>query len=101
MRQTEQMPSLQPSAMGLPHSLQRVLVRDADRAEGGELAGFSPSSPPLEQVATQTPHSLHFHGVMTARVWPSGRSSNLMAPARHAFSHRPQAKHFSVKLGRW
>ena len=41
------------------------------------------------------------HGVITARVWPSGRSSNLMAPLRQLFSHRPQAKHFWVKLGRW
>ena len=62
---------------------------------------FRPSRPPLEQAATQTPHSLHFHGVITARVWPSGRSSNLMAPLRQLFSHRPQAKHFWVKLGRF
>ena len=54
----------------------------------------------LEQEATHTSHALHFHGVMTMRVWPSGRSSSFSAPARQAFSHLPQPKHLSVKLGR-
>ena len=48
--------------------------------------------PLLEQAATQTPHSLHFQGVTTTRVWPSGRSSSLSAPERQAFSHLPQPK---------
>ena len=62
---------------------------------------FMPSMPLLEQAATQTPHSLHFQGVMTTRVWPSGISSSLSAPERQAFSHLPQPKHFWVKFGRY
>ena len=70
------------------------------RAKGGELAQLHAVDAMVGAGATHTSHSLHFHGVMTMRVWPSGRSSSFSAPARQAFSHLPQPKHLSVKLGR-
>ena len=102
MRHTEHRPPALSGAMGLPQFLHRVLVHLC-RLTGPRVVSwrsFMPSSPLLEQAATHTPHSLHFHGVTTMRVWPSGRSSCFRAPARQAFSHLPQAKHLSVKLGR-
>ena len=101
MRHTEHRPSALSGAMGLPHCLHRVLVHLYSTTGPRVVSWYSfmPSKPLLEHTFMHTPHSLHFHGVSTMRVWPLGISSNFKALARQAFSHRPQPKQLSVNLG--
>ena len=74
---------------------------DTDRAKAGELAQLQAVQTAVgaggnaDPALAALPRRDHRAGL------PSGRSSNLMAPLRQLFSHRPQAKHFWVKLGRW